>query len=277
MARPAGVSTADATTLPAQPPVLLRLLGPFELLVRGAPLARGLRSTAREVLAYLAMHPDGATPEELVCALWPEEPPEPGNRPLHTALVNARHVLRQATALGKDADFISRTSTRYQLNPALITTDLAQWHTAVHESEAARKERKGGKERKGTEEEYAALAKAAEIVRGIPLDDVDSEWAESSKRQLCREFIDILSRAARLAPEMAEEISHLEKARTIDPYDENIYRDLMHTYARAGQPEAAARTFHLLRDRLAELDTTPTPQTEHLAARLTTPGASRVE
>ena len=61
----------------------------------GRGIATGLRSSARELLAYLALRPDGATGEAIVEALWPDHPPDPDNTRLHTALKRPIPVAQQ--------------------------------------------------------------------------------------------------------------------------------------------------------------------------------------
>jgi LysM repeat protein len=56
-------------------PVELRLLGPVRILAGGDEIDTGLRSKARELLAYLATRPQGVSDETVVDAIWPDAPP----------------------------------------------------------------------------------------------------------------------------------------------------------------------------------------------------------
>ena len=54
---------------------------------------------ARELLAFLAVHPDGASGEAISEALWPEADPGRAAGQRNLALRKAREMLRTATGL----------------------------------------------------------------------------------------------------------------------------------------------------------------------------------
>ena len=118
---------------PAGTPVQISVLGPLQITAAGREIGTGLRK-ARELLAFLAIHPDGATGEAISEALWPGVPPGHGTRQRNIALRKARELLRGATGLSTPM-WITLTVGRYRLDPALAGADLWQFQAAL---EAAR-------------------------------------------------------------------------------------------------------------------------------------------
>jgi hypothetical protein len=54
------------------------VLGPLQIHVHGRQLSKGLRTKAIELLAYLLVHPAGATRDAAIEPLWPELDPDHG-------------------------------------------------------------------------------------------------------------------------------------------------------------------------------------------------------
>lgn len=247
---------ADRRKLPAHaepeadpddhPLVRMRLLGGYEVTANGVPVTTGWRRSARELLAYLAVHPDGATREEITCALWPDEPPRPGNGPFHTALANVRARLREATGTGLDTDFVLHVDGRYCLDPRLVETDVARIRTALRRAARARKSTLHG-------EEQEALREVAQYACGELLPGLAYEWQNSAWVSLQRDIIDGLQRAAEIEKDASHKIGYLEKALACDPYDEELYEHLACLQEASAHPGAAARTRALGRTRLSEL------------------------
>ena len=109
------------------------MLGPLQITAGGREIGTGPRK-ARELLAFLTIHPDGATGEAISEALWPEAPPGHGTRQRNIALRKARELLRTATGLTTPM-WITLTAGRYRLDPALTGADLQRFQAAL---EAAR-------------------------------------------------------------------------------------------------------------------------------------------
>ena len=111
------------------------MLGPLRITVGGAEVRGGLRK-ARELLAYLALHPGGVSGEAISEALWPDSDPRYAARQRHLALRKARDILRAATALPRPM-FIILASERYRLDPALAGVDLWRFDAALARARAA--------------------------------------------------------------------------------------------------------------------------------------------
>ncbi len=87
-------------------PIQVRLLGPYTIEAWGEPVATGLRSSARELLAWYLLHPQGARAEAAIEAIWPDVPLDKGPQRFWTALrepsVSAAGTLRGAASRAAD-------------------------------------------------------------------------------------------------------------------------------------------------------------------------------
>jgi DNA-binding SARP family transcriptional activator len=230
------------------------ILGPFQLRAGSELIAKGLRRKAAELLTYLAVHRDGATTEAILEALWPDTPPDRAAPILHAATTNIRKILRDATTT-PEGGFIVRAGEHLRIDPHQIDTDL--WHfqaalaTAAHAPDEAR---------------TVGLHAAASLWRGDLAENIDAVWIEEFRETLRRDAVDTLVRLAQLSehenPEQA--LAFLERAISIDRYQEPLYQRIMHIQGNLGRPDAARRTYQLLESRLTELDAEPDQTTAQL-------------
>src|SRR5438093_103263 len=80
-------------------PFVIRLLGPFEIRVNGAPLPRLRFRNSQAVLALLALRAGCEVEREwLAGLLWPDSDPSRGLKNLRNCLADLRHVLGPAAA-----------------------------------------------------------------------------------------------------------------------------------------------------------------------------------
>jgi hypothetical protein len=107
----------------------VRLLGAYTIQTVSGELRTGLRASARELLAYYLVQPDGASLEEAVEAMWPDTDPGRVRERFWTALGNLRSVLRAATGAG-ELKAITRDGVRYRVDQGLFAVDLWRFHGA---------------------------------------------------------------------------------------------------------------------------------------------------
>jgi DNA-binding SARP family transcriptional activator len=242
-----------------QPPLILRVLGRVELVLRGdgdeRQLAGSLTPKQREVLVYLALHPAGARREALNEAIWPDSrPPRPFNS-LHNALSLLRRALAKATD-GVITDLIRNDDGRYQLDRDLVTTDFEQFQAALQAPRVG-----------GAADALVKLNEAVRLYRGDLAEDVAVTWIEEHRESNRRDALDALSTLVRLYTHTDAEtaLTLLERARKLDPYNEGIYRDIIRTHARLGQYDAIPRTVAFLTTVLDDIDQQPSSDTLNLA------------
>jgi DNA-binding SARP family transcriptional activator len=238
--------------------VCVTLLGSPQITVARHEIAGGLRK-ARELLAFLAVHPDGATGDQVSEALWPGAPPGHGTAQRNIAVRKLREMLRTATGR-HEAMFITLTADRYRLDPAMFDIDIWRFQRSLLEARNA----------SGEDAQLAACLQAVDVYKGPLADSTGYDWAEPYAEQARRRALDAWTRIAEITasrdPEQA--LAALETALGHDPYNEFVYQKIMRLQAAAGRPDAIRRTLSLLETRLTELGVTPSPQTRTLAASL---------
>lgn len=213
----------------------------------------------RELLVFLALHPDGVHRDTLVAALWHDNPPQRPTNALNTTLSRLRHAASQATN-GALSDLITTGEHRYQLDPRLVTVDYWRLADAVAARRAASSE----------SERIAAYQRIVEGYPGCLAEGLDTEWIEAPREAIRRDALDAVAALARalIKAEPQKTLDLLETARAFDPHNELLYRDIMRLQHRLGHLDAIPRTLSLLSTRLAEIEETPTAQALELAARL---------
>jgi DNA-binding SARP family transcriptional activator len=260
-------AAADGETPPRQPaatrqarhtdvarPVRIAVLGPLKITAAGREIEGGLRK-ARELLAYLAAHPDGVTSERISADLWPESRPSHAASQRHLALRKAREMLRTATGL-RAPMFITFSGDRYRLDPTLIEVDLWQFDSALDQARAG-----------AGDAQVTALRQTAALYQGPLGEGSGWDWAERHAEPTRRRAVDALARTAGIlqASDPEQALTVLETALAHDPYNEAVYQKIMHIQARLGRPDAARRTLALLESRLAELGVSPSPAARQAA------------
>ncbi|MEO5705342.1 MAG: AAA family ATPase [Candidatus Limnocylindrales bacterium] len=204
----------------------IRVLGPVEVLVDGAPLVVDTRK-AVAVLALLAVEARPFAREELAAMLWPEADDESARGALRRTL----SVLR--AALGDRWIRVDRASV------ALDPTDA--WIDLVALQEAA------------TEADAATLRGAADLARGPLLagfslrdaPDFD-DWRATHASAVDRVVADVLDRLAAAAQSEGDAAGAMAAATrrvALDPLDEPAQRRLISLLARSGDRSGAIRAY----------------------------------
>ncbi len=228
------------------------LLGPLAVTAARAK-RHGLRAAALELIAYLALHPHGATRDELLEALWPDQDPRKTRGRLYQATRDARRLL--------SVNAITRTKENYQLNRALVTVDVDRLADVLEAREHSR-----------GEEERARLERALMLVRGDPLAGCDYAWAASDVRQLRSQVVDLLTRVARARLDARNHVGALEAAERglkIDEFNEELWRLALSAEGAAGLRKAVEDRYRRLQNTLElRLGLTPSSETRSLYRRL---------
>nr|MDQ6946645.1 hypothetical protein [Actinomycetota bacterium] len=213
-----------------RPPILVRVLGSVE--VDGATEFK--RAKSRELVVYLAMHPNGVGESELDEALW-------GSSGARVVLSSTRDstVSVARTALGGAARLLPAQGQgrekRYQLGSA-VQSDWGQF-CALH---------RFGREHQSA----AALRRALELVRGRPFEAVISGrtygWihTEGHGRHIEAEVADAADLAAGLFLEAGDPLAARWAARRghlAEPYTERLWVRLMEAADVLGESQEIER------------------------------------
>jgi hypothetical protein len=112
--------------------IRVELLGPFRIEAAGEEIKTRLRGSARDLLPYFLIHPQGASAEAVADALWPEADPDRGRERFWTALGNLRSRLREAT--GGTEKLIERHGDLYRVEAGVFNVDLWRCQEALAEA-----------------------------------------------------------------------------------------------------------------------------------------------
>jgi DNA-binding SARP family transcriptional activator len=229
-----------AATRPSRPPEpaaprrgQLRLLDDCRLLVDGTVLQLS-RSAGLQILAYLAVHPNGTASNDLIRAVWPGFDPNRITKRLHTTLTALRQQLHPVLD-----DAIVRHDERYQLNRDVVATDLEQLHQAVAAAATA-----------VTADQRTAAAQAiVDAYRGELAAGFCWPWLQPVREAVRRDVIDAYLQLAAAAPRSAA-LDLVRAAIAVDPYNEALHDEAVRILTATGDHEAAHALREALRQRL---------------------------
>ncbi len=269
-AQPQTLLPAPVITAPGIPPatarlVQVRLLGTPRIEAVGTEVTKGLRRSSRELLAFLALFPDGAAGEKVAAALWPDHAVGSARTALQDALRSLRVALRTTTG-ARGPMFVTYGAGRYRIDHNLIDVDLWRFHAALADADRALRNDDPAAARE-------ALTHAVGCYQGPLAEDASYEWIEPYREEIRRQAVDAWTRLAGMnePAESQQALALLDRALTHDPFNEQLYQRIMAVQARLGRVDAVGRTLRLLEARLADLDTTPSQDTYDLVADLQRP------
>lgn len=229
----------------------IALLGPLEI-AASKPRRRGFRSHTQQLLAYLALHREGATADELIAALWPDVADDKVRKRLWDSISDARAHLGES---------ILRANERYFLDREAVAVDLDWFEALLARAHAGR----------GADREQL-LERALWLVRGQPLAGTDYPWAVGDVRRLHAAIVDLLNDLGNLRLDTGNPTGALaasEQAIALDAYNEAAHRVAMHAESVLGLRQAIVDRYERL---CQELDTgfglEPEHETRHLYRRL---------
>ncbi len=220
--------------------VEVAVLGPIDLHGGLAPFCR---PAARDLVVYLALHPEGATHAQWSLALWPDRPVSPAT--IHSTASDARR------ALGVDRSGQARLPRGRVLRLSEdVTTDVERFSRLASAGNAD------------------SLSRALELLRGPVLGGLRrSDWAvlDGTQARLESLVVHTALRASRALlaadrPDRAEWV--LRRALVASPYDERLFRALLEATAAQGNRVALGSTMAELVARAGEAQAAfglPTP------------------
>ena len=220
-------------------PLEIRLLGPFEVLVRGRPVAAS-GSKRQALLAVLALqHGRVVSVDALIDTLWGHDlPSSPRNAIQH-------HVARLRSALGPEC--IAGTADGYALQGA--TVDALCFEELLAEARAELRE-------SDARAAADAIARGLALWRGPALQGLtETAWLAAEARRLQALRIDALEEqfeAALALGQQRELVPALRSALEEEPFRERLWGQLMLALYRSGRQADALETFQEARRVLAD-------------------------
>ncbi|SDY90931.1 DNA-binding transcriptional activator of the SARP family [Amycolatopsis xylanica] len=217
----------------------LRLLGPVEAVIDGAPADLG-HPRQRCVLAVLLANANTlVTVDALIDKVWGQDPPASVRNTLYAHIARLRRALA-----GTDEIRIGKRSGGYlaEVDPGAV--DILRFRKLVASA-------------RGLDDDEASkvLSEALSLWRGTPLADISGPWVAETRPALDAEWsAAVLDRNAaelRLGRH-AEVLADVRALLVTRPLDERLAAQLMLAAYRTGSPADALECFHDIRLRLAE-------------------------
>ncbi|WP_433195778.1 BTAD domain-containing putative transcriptional regulator [Nocardia sp. CA-107356] len=249
----------------AEPVLAIRVFGPTRVLWRApeggesVEITCQLRPRSREVLAVLALHPEGLSRTELIDVLWGANPPAKLTAALANTLSRVRTGITTATG-GQVSAPLADDHLGYRLSREAITVDYWEFTAAVAQRRRASSE----------EDQVAACERIAGLATTVLATDLTDTWVEPLREAARRDALNALGwLAARTTDnDPRATLGLLETIIEIDPYNETVWQDILSLHARLGEHAALTRTYSLLTHKLAEIDQTPSTRTRQLLEHL---------
>lgn len=237
----------------------IALCGRVQVEIEGREVPPPTGQTAL-VFSFLMARPDlSATREELIDALWPEQPPRDPLTALRPVLSRMRRALAPAELDGRE---------RVRLAfPEPVRIDVAEATEGVEAARAAAARADWAQARR-------RVAPALDVLRGEFLPGFEGEWLERRRRELEELALEALEWAARAAlalggPDLAVAERHGRELIARSPFRESGHRFLIEALAASGNVAEALRAYEDVRVLLRqELGVPPAPELQALHQRL---------
>jgi len=227
-----------------QPALSISVLGPLR--IEGTS-RKPRRVATRELIAYLALHPNGASRDELIEAMWPAQDPKQTRPRLWQAATDARAALGDAWVLDGE---------HYRLDRTKAHIDLDQLDQLLANGE----------------NEPEALDNALALWRGEPLAGSDYAWADTHIHRLHATLIGLLERAGHARLERGDingALELAERAIALDQFHEASWRLALQAEHALGLRESITRRYDELTHALDEqLGLQPTRETRVMYRQL---------
>jgi DNA-binding SARP family transcriptional activator len=220
-----------------------------------------MRGYATQIMVYLAVHADGATPEQMLEDIWPGERPRVTAIRLHTGVSNLRKLLGASIGAGPGG-LVVKQHGRYRMDPDAVEVDL--WDLrAAHAAARANA---------GTDPaaRLDALRLACAAYTGPLADGMEYEWAEPHRRGALNLALDAHLALATAVQDgaPADAARLLDAAIRHDPVNEHLYQQAMRAYRRLGDPDTVLALLRQLTLALSAVDATPSAETVDLCEQL---------
>jgi DNA-binding SARP family transcriptional activator len=213
----------------------IEVLGP--LTISGTrKRGRGIRGPTRELLAFLVLHPNGAHRDQVIDALWPDQPPERGRNQLWRAAADARHHLGET--------ILTRDNEHYRLERTQVTIDLDELENLLVELDD-----------RDDADALPLLERALALFTGEPLAGSDLPWAENEQRRLHAIQLELFERAGEAhlaAGDPTQALACAEQGLGEEPYNETLVRLAMRAEGALGLRSAIVSRYGRLCEILDE-------------------------
>lgn len=235
----------------------VELLGKFAITIDAQPALNGASPRMQSLLAALALNRQHAFSRgQLAFLLWPET----SDAQAHTNLRNLLFWLRRTYPQAAQLLCVKRESITWKEH-LTFDLDVERFLRLFEQADAA--------ERTGNWALcYNRIEQAEALYAGDLLCDCYEDWIVPERerlRQLRENGLWRMVKHLDVQGDFPRAIAYAQTLLQDDPISENVYRLLMHLYARSGQPAAAAHVYRQCEQALqSELSITPSIETQKL-------------
>jgi DNA-binding SARP family transcriptional activator len=224
--------------------LVLRLLGPVELVADGRPLDTG-GPRQRTILAMLGLNIARVTSiDGLIAAVWHDDPPETARGQVQVCISGLRKVLAEAG----HPDAIRTVAPGYRLELGAEHVDMLRFTDLVATAKSAADDGR-------TAEAVTTLHTALALWRGAALDGVDSELVRRGAIGLDELRLTAVEERVRLELRLGQHQQLVSELRTLigeHPLRERLHELLMLALYRSGRPAEALGAYRHARTVLIE-------------------------
>jgi two-component SAPR family response regulator len=250
--------TSVGPSVTEKPDIEARALGESCVLVNSRPIneEEWRSNRAREMFFYMLSCGTGQTKERITAALWPDLSPAKGTSNFHINLYRARRAVFPG--------IFTLEQRQYKLNPNLnIWFDVTEFEGLLSQTEKLPPD---------SEARAANLERAIDTYRGPFMREFYSEWIEMRRRELEDKYLKAIATLSNFyggKGNYDRAITLLKKSLAIDPYQDEIYGQIMEWYLVVGDKASALRTYKRYLDTVVtEMETIPSARMEELYKRI---------
>ncbi|WP_405056491.1 tetratricopeptide repeat protein [Kribbella sp. NBC_01505] len=218
----------------------VEVLGPLRVLWEGEPVAVGAHRN-QTLLAVLALRANQVcTPEELLDAVWQDNPPGTGLKVVPPYIYRLRQALPE--------DVLGRTSDGYILRLAEGALDVSDFEAAAAQAQVHR----ANGDLEAAAGEYA---RALGLFRGEPFAGLAGRYLEAQRHRLAERRDKVFGDRVDLDLERgrsSELVAELVPVVTAKPFDERLAGQLMRALAADGRQAEALELYTRTRDILID-------------------------
>lgn len=199
------------------------LLGSVEI----EGVRRPRRATTVELLAYLALHEQGASRDELLEAMWPGEDPRRTRPRLYQSVSEARRLL---------GDAFERNGDHYRLDRSRVAVDVDELDRLLAAIDPAAP----------PEEVAPTVERAVALWRAAPFAGSDLAWADGHVHRLEASLNDLAERGGRTRLALGDARGALdlaERGLALDSLNETFVRLALEAEAALGQRERVTERY----------------------------------
>ncbi len=241
-----------------------RILGPLEVVVDGAPIALSAKKQ-RALLALLLISPGRVlTTDQIIDALWGEDPPQGGARTLRVHVAKLRNALEPDRPKRSPATILVTEGGGYKVKVEREQLDAGRFEALC---EDARRVQANDPHRAAT-----MFREALDLWRGEPLADfVHEDFARGAIvrfKELRLTAMEDLAEAQIASDDVASAIPSLDELIDANPYRERLRALHMTALYRIGRQTEALRAYQQVRSELAEVGLEPSPELRELEQRI---------